>query len=227
MVWGGISKDDCTHFQRRDTGTLTAIFIGMKSSHPLSNLTLVQSDPGSSWCQLMPHIARVYRFLEEEQLPLTGPHICLTTLYLRLSRNTVIPWVQIWEQIPQDTLRFLIKSMHKFNFEFLQLHFGKMEKTDASFSPLIFGVPLNSALCMLIVFMAIKQCGILSFLTHYSVHISIDIQHFPPFRSDEFLKGSFNVKKQKKVPAVFICLRKPSHFHVDKTIILFHYTTTQ
>lgn len=36
---------------------------------------------------------------------------------------------------------------------------------------------LNSALCRLIVFISIKQCGVLSFLTHYPVHISINIQY--------------------------------------------------
>ncbi len=45
------------------------------------------------------------------------------------------------------------------------------------FFTLIFGVSLNSALCRLIIFISIKRCGILSFLTHYPVHISIDIQH--------------------------------------------------
>ncbi len=45
------------------------------------------------------------------------------------------------------------------------------------FFTLIFGVSLNSALCRLIILISIKRCGILSFLTHYPVHISIDIQH--------------------------------------------------
>ncbi len=45
------------------------------------------------------------------------------------------------------------------------------------FFTLIFRVSLNSALCRLIIFISTKRCGILSFLTHYPVHISIDIQH--------------------------------------------------
>ncbi len=44
-----------------------------------------------------------------------------------------------------------------------------------NFFTLIFGVSLNSALCRFIILFSIKRCGILSFLTHYPVHISIDI----------------------------------------------------
>lgn len=40
---------------------------------------------------------------------------------------------------------------------------------------------------MLIVFISIKQCGIFSFLTHYKVHISVDIRHDSfPLRADMF-----------------------------------------
>ncbi len=62
------------------------------------------------------------------------------------------------------------------------------------FFTLIFRVSLDSALCRLIIFIPIKRCGVLSFLTHYPVHISIDIQHdsFFPLRSDVFSKCSFN-----------------------------------
>lgn len=50
----------------------------------------------------------------------------------------------------------------------------------------IFGVLLNWALCRLITFVCIKKRSILSFLTLYLVHISIDIQNgFFTLRSDE------------------------------------------
>ncbi|CAI9623369.1 unnamed protein product [Staurois parvus] len=42
---------------------------------------------------------------------------------------------------------------------------------------LIFGVSLNSVIFRLIIFISIKRWGILTFLTHYPVHTSIDIQH--------------------------------------------------
>ncbi len=101
--------------------------------------------------------------------------------------------VQIWEEIPQDTIRRLIRSTPQryqaaykhvgaiqtteYHFELLQWNSAKWTSLQHNIFTLIFGVSLNSALCRLIIFNSIKQCGILSFLTHYPVHISIDIQH--------------------------------------------------
>lgn len=48
-----------------------------------------------------------------------------------------------------------------------------MDKSAAYF----FHFLLNSALWLLIIFISINQCGVLSFLTHYPNHISIDIKH--------------------------------------------------
>lgn len=43
------------------------------------------------------------------------------------------------------------------------------------FSPLVFRVSLNSAICRLMIFFSIKRCGILSLLTHDPVHIRKDL----------------------------------------------------
>lgn len=55
---------------------------------------------------------------------------------------------------------------------------------------------LISALYRLIIFFSIKRCGILSFISHYPVHISIDMQNnfffFIQLRSDVFSEHSFN-----------------------------------
>lgn len=55
---------------------------------------------------------------------------------------------------------------------------------------------LISALYRLIIFFSIKRCGILSFISHYPAHISIDMQNnfffFIQLRSDVFSEHSFN-----------------------------------
>lgn len=55
---------------------------------------------------------------------------------------------------------------------------------------------LISALYRLIIFFSIKRCGILSFISHYPVHISIDMRNnfffFIQLRSDVFSEHSFN-----------------------------------
>ncbi len=94
---------------------------------------------------------------------------------------------------PQDTIRRLIRSMPRccqaaykhVGYSILSTILSCCNKIFSNmdysllhhFFTLIFGVSLNSALCRLIIFISIKRCGILSFLTHYPVHISIDIQH--------------------------------------------------
>lgn len=52
------------------------------------------------------------------------------------------------------------------------------------FFTLIFAVPLNFALCSLIISMSIKQCHSVLFLTHHRVYISVDIQHDISFPID-------------------------------------------
>ncbi len=97
-----------------------------------------------------------------------------------------------WE-IPQETFRRLIRRMPRRCQVCIQARGGhtnywvpfwvaamKFQQNGLAccfiFSTLIFGVSLNSSLCRLIIFISIKRCGILSSLTHYPVHISIDIQ---------------------------------------------------
>lgn len=59
---------------------------------------------------------------------------------------------------------------------------------------LIFRVSLNSALYRLMTLISIKWCGTLSFLTHYLVHIGIDVQHdLFPIEIKCFSKYSFNL----------------------------------
>lgn len=126
-------------------------------------------------------------------IPLTGPNAHLNKisstlcfdpsnaarLHLTLSRSPVMVLIQ--EEIPQDTIRYFIRSLHAsmwdrtnyyYCFELLQWRFGKM------LCSLVFRVVLNSALCRLMMIISVKRCGILSFLTCNQVHISADIQHY-------------------------------------------------
>ncbi len=102
--------------------------------------------------------------------------------------------VQIWEEIRQDTIRCLIRSMLRHCQECTQARGGNtnywvpfwvaamtFQQNGLAcciiFSLWFSGGSLNSALCRLIILISIKRCGLLSFLTNYPVHISIDVQH--------------------------------------------------
>lgn len=93
---------------------------------------------------------------------------------------------QIWQEIPQDTICHLIRSMLRYCQACIQAFFY-------FFIFYISVLPLNSALCRMIIFISIKQFGILSFLNHYPVHTSIDTHYdfFFPLRCDVFFKVFF------------------------------------
>ncbi len=145
-----------------------------------------------------PHVARCRQFLEDEgintiewppRLPDLNPIEHLWDIR-SIRRRQVAPQtfqelsdalVQIWEEIPQDTIRRLIRSTSTWGpYKLLSTILSCCNEISAKwtsllhhFFTLIFGVSFNSALCRLIIFISIKQRGILSFLTHCPVNISI------------------------------------------------------
>ncbi len=125
MVWGGISMEGRTDLYRLDNGTLTAIryhvdilgpivrsYAGAVGTGFLLGHTMPGEYAGSSWRM-------------KELIPLNGPprspdlnpieHLW-DIMFLSFRRCQVAPQlsdalVQIWEEIPQDTIRRLIRSM--------------------------------------------------------------------------------------------------------------------
>ncbi len=203
-----------TDLYRLDNGTLTAIRYRDEILGPIVRPYAGAVGP---WFLLVhdiarPHVARAcWQFLEDEGIntiewPPRSPDLnpiehLWDIMFWSIRRRQVAPQtVQelsdalflIWEEIPQDTIRRLIRSMLRRCQACIQARGGhtnyrvpfwvaamKFQQNVLAcciiFFTLIFGVSLNSALCRLIIFFSIKRCGILSFLTHYPVHISIDI----------------------------------------------------
>jgi hypothetical protein len=213
MVWGGISMEGHTDLYRLDNGTLTDIRNRDEILGPIVRPYAGAVFPGflmvhdNAW----PHVARVYRqFLEDEGIdtiewPPRSPDInpiehLWDIMFHSIRHHQVAPQtvqelsdalVQIWEEIPQDTIHLehalMLSGMYTSTwgpYKLLSTILSCCNEISAKWTShfgygltLIFGVSLNSALCRLIILISIKRCGILSFLTHYPVHISIDIQH--------------------------------------------------
>ncbi len=215
MVWGGIPIEGRSYLYRLDNGTLTALryrdeilgHIVRPYAGAVGPGFLLEHDNG--W----PHVARVSRqFLEHEGIdttewpprsPYLNPIEHLWNIMFRSIRccqvapqtvqNLSDALVQIWEEIPQNTIRWFIRSMPwhyqsciqaRLPYKLLSTILSCFSEISAkwtsllhNFFTLISGVYLNSALCSLIIVISIKRCGILSFLTHCPVHHSIDIQH--------------------------------------------------
>lgn len=86
--------------------------------------------------------------------------------------------VQVWGDSPGHNLR-VSHNLPEYYFA------AKWTSLPHHVFSQIFGLSLSP---WLIIFISMKQCAILSFLTRYPFHISIDIQHdvFSPLRADVF-----------------------------------------
>ncbi len=253
MVWGGISMEGRTDLYRLDNGTLTAI---RYRDEILGTIVRPYAGPVGPGFLLVhgnarPHVARVCRqFLEDEGIYTIEWPPCLPDLnpiehlwdimFPSIRRRQVAPQivqelsdalVRIWKEIPQDTIRRLIRSMPRRCQVCIQARGGhtnywvpfwvaamKFQQNGLAcciiFSLWFFGVSLNSALCWLIILISIKWCGILSFLTHYPVHISYRYPawYFSPLRSDVFSKYSFNFLSSVCV-YMYVCVCIYIHWH--------------
>ncbi|KAI4883197.1 hypothetical protein NFI96_000245 [Prochilodus magdalenae] len=131
MVWGGISLEGRTDLYRLDNGTLTAIRYQDEILGPVVRPYAGAVGPGFL---LVPHVARVCRqFLENEgtdtiDWPTGSPDLnpiehLWDIMFQSIRRQQVAlqtvqelsdALVQIWEEIPQDTIRRLIRSTFQF-----------------------------------------------------------------------------------------------------------------
>ncbi|KAI4872667.1 hypothetical protein NFI96_000384 [Prochilodus magdalenae] len=132
MVWGGISLEGRTDLYRLDNGTLTAIRYQDEILGPVVRAYTGAVGPGFLLVHnnARPHVARVCRqFLENEGIdtidwptgsPDLNPIEHLWDIMFRSIRRHQVALqtvqelsdalVQIWEEIPQDTIRRLICS---------------------------------------------------------------------------------------------------------------------
>ncbi|MCJ8746846.1 hypothetical protein PDJAM_G00146480 [Pangasius djambal] len=133
MVWGGISMEEHTDLYRLDNGTLTAIRYRDEILGPIVRPYAGAVGPGFLLVHdnAQPHVARVCRqFLEDEGIdtiewPQRSPDLnpiehLWDIMFRSIGHRQLAPQtvqelsdarVQIWEEIPQDTIRRLIRSM--------------------------------------------------------------------------------------------------------------------
>ncbi len=127
MVWGGISMEGCTDLYSLDNGTLTDIRYRDEILGPIVSPYAGAVDPGFLLVHenARPHCARVCRqFLEDEgtdtiewppHSPDLNPIEHLWEIMFEVAPQTVQELsdtlVQIWEEIPQDTIHCLFRSM--------------------------------------------------------------------------------------------------------------------
>ncbi|KAI4881304.1 hypothetical protein NFI96_029919, partial [Prochilodus magdalenae] len=114
MVWGGISLKGRTDLYRLDNGTLTAI----RYQEEILGL-VVRPYAGAVGPEFLlvhnnalPHVARVCRqFLENEGITIDWPTGSPVQVALQTVQELSDALVQIWEEIPQDTIHRLIRSI--------------------------------------------------------------------------------------------------------------------
>ncbi len=133
MVWGGISMEGRTDLYRLDSGTLTAIRYRDEILGPIVRPYAGAVGPGFLLVHdnARPHVARVCRqFLEDLgtdtiEWPPRSPDLnpiehLWEIMFQSIRRRQVAPQtvqelsdalVQIWEEIPQDTIHCLFRSM--------------------------------------------------------------------------------------------------------------------
>lgn len=133
MVWGGISLEGRTDLHVIANGTLTAVRYRDEILRPIVRPYAGAVGPGFLLVQdnARPHVARVCRqFLDEEGIdtiewPSRSPDLnpiehLWDVMYRCIRRHQVPPQtvqeltdalIQVWEEIPQDTIRRLIRSM--------------------------------------------------------------------------------------------------------------------
>ncbi|KAI4881904.1 hypothetical protein NFI96_004087 [Prochilodus magdalenae] len=145
MVWGGISLEGRTDLYRLDNATLTAIRYQDEILGPVVRPSAGAVGPGfllvhnNAW----PHVVRVCRqFLENEGIdtidwPTGSPDLNLIEhlwdiMFWFIRRHQVAlqivqelrdVLVQIWEEIPQDTIHHLIRSITTSSKASLSSHF--------------------------------------------------------------------------------------------------------
>ena len=133
MVWGGISMEGQTDLYRLQNGSLTAIRYRDEILEPMVRPYAGAVGPGFLLMHdnARPHVARVCRqYLEDEGIdtiewPSRSPDLnpiehLWDIMFRSIRRRQVAPQTlqeltdalrQIWEDIPQDTIRRLIRSM--------------------------------------------------------------------------------------------------------------------
>ena len=133
MVWGGISMEGRTDLYRLENGSLTAIRYRDEILEPMVRPYAGAVGPGFLLMHdnARPHVARVCRqYLEDEGIdtiewPSRSPDLnpiehLWDIMFQSIRRRQVAPQTlqeltdalrQIWEDIPQDTIRRLIRSM--------------------------------------------------------------------------------------------------------------------
>ena len=133
MVWGGISLEGRTDLHVLNQGTLTAVRYRDEILRPIVRPYAGAVGPRFLLVQdnARPHVARVCRqFLDEEGInavdwPARSPDLnpiehVWDIMYRRIRHRAATPQtvqeltnalIQVWQEIPQDTIRRLIRSM--------------------------------------------------------------------------------------------------------------------
>ncbi|KAJ8388882.1 hypothetical protein AAFF_G00126380 [Aldrovandia affinis] len=146
MVWGGISLEGRTNLHVLVNGTLTAIRYRDEILRPIVRPYAGAVGPGFLLVQdhPRPHVARVCRqFLDDEGIdaidwPSRYPDLnpiehAWDVMYWCIRRRQVAPQtvqeltdalIQVWEEIPQDTIHRLIRSMPRHCRECIQARGG-------------------------------------------------------------------------------------------------------
>ncbi|KAI4876818.1 hypothetical protein NFI96_009587, partial [Prochilodus magdalenae] len=159
MVWGGISLEGCTDLYRLDNGTLAAIRYQDEILGPVVRPYAGAVGPGFLLVHnnARPHVARVCRqFLENEGIgtidwPTGSPDLhpieYLWDIMFRSIQHHQVALqtvqelsdalVQIWEELPQDTIRRLIRSILPATFDPLQFAYRPNRITDDAISSVL------------------------------------------------------------------------------------------
>lgn len=146
MVWGGISLEGRTDLHVLNQGTLTAVRYRDEILRPIVRPYAGAVGPGFLLVQdnARPHVARVCRqFLDEEGIdavdwPARSPDLnpiehVWDIMYRRIRQRAAAPQtvqeltnalIQVWQEIPQDTIRRLIRSMPRRCRECIQARGG-------------------------------------------------------------------------------------------------------
>ncbi len=142
MVWGGISLEGCTDLHVLTNGTLTAVRYQDEILRAIVRLYAGAVGLGFLLVQdnAEPHVARVCtQFLNDKGIdaiewPSHSPDLnpienFWNVIYQCIRRHQVVPQtvrelthalIQVWEEIPQDTIRRLIRSMPRHCLECIQ-----------------------------------------------------------------------------------------------------------
>ena len=138
MVWGGISLGGRTALHVLDRGSLTAIMYRDEILRPLVRPYAGAVGPGFLLIQdnARPHVAGVcQQVLQEEGIdamdwPARSPDLNPIEHIWDIMSRSIHALVQVWEEIPQETIRHLIRRMPRRCREVIQARGGHTHTTE-------------------------------------------------------------------------------------------------